>query len=165
MVTVTLKGSPFHLAGSFPKIGSIAPDFTLVDGDLREKHLEDFSGKKKVLSIVPSLDTSVCATSARKFNEQASSHTDAIVLVISADLPFAQKRFCQTENIKNLVTLSMMRDKKFAQDYGVLIEEGPLAGICARAVLVLDANNKVLYGELVSEITQEPHYEKALQVL
>jgi thioredoxin-dependent peroxiredoxin len=165
MATVTLKGVTTQLRGSFPVIGQTAPDFALVDGDLRDKSLKDFQGKKKVLSIVPSLDTSVCSAMAKKFNEKMSGRSDVIVLLISADLPFAQKRFCSTEGTKNITPLSMMRDKKFAQDYGVLIQDGPLAGICARAVLVLDENNAIKYVELVPEITTEPQYDKVMEAL
>lgn len=165
MTTVTLKGNPIQLKGILPSLGTTAPDFCLVNEELQDKSLQDFKGKKKVLSIVPSLDTSVCATSAKKFNEKIAGRSDVVVLVISADLPFAQKRFCSAENVKNVHTLSMMRDKQFAQDYGVLIQNGPLAGICTRAVFVLDANDKVLYFELVPEIASEPNYDQALSAL
>lgn len=159
---VTLKGSPVELEGTFPKVGQKAPDFTLVDADLHEKSLyTDFSGKK-VLVIVPSLDTPVCSISSKKFQEKLG-RTPVSLLLISADLPFAQKRSCGADS--KATTLSLMRDKKFAKDYGVLIKSGPLSGICTRAVLVLSEDNTVLYEELVAEITQEPNYDKALAAL
>lgn len=165
MTTVTLGGNPIHLAGELPKPGSPAPAFSLVAADLRDLTLKDFAGKRKVLNIVPSLDTPVCATSTRKFNEQAGSLPNTVVLVISADLPFAMKRFCETEGLKNVVSLSTMRGREFLKSYGVGIEDGPLAGITARAVVVLDENNKVLHAELVPEIKQEPNYDAALAAL
>jgi thiol peroxidase len=165
MAKVTLKGTPFTINGELPKTGSTAPDFRLVDQGLQDKTLSSFAGKRKILNIVPSLDTAVCATSTRKFNEKAASLNNTVVLVISADLPFAMKRFCETEGIKNVVSLSMMRSRDFARDYGVLLEDGPLEGISARAVVVLDENNKVLYTQLVEEISNEPDYDKALEVL
>src|SRR6266702_2937337 len=133
MATVTLKGNPIHTNGELPAIGAAAPDFVLTGGDLKDVSLKDFGGKKKVLNIVPSLDTPVCATSTRRFNEKAGGLGGAVVLVVSADLPFASKRFCTTEGLANVVPLSMMRSKHFAKDYGVMIDDGPLAGITARA--------------------------------
>lgn len=165
MAKVTLKGNPISTNGELPKQGATAPDFQLVDKDLSNRSLKDFGAKPKLLSIVPSLDTSVCSTMAKKFNDAIKSHPEVVVLVVSADSPFAQKRFCTAENAENIVTLSMMRNKDFARDYGVLIQDGPLAGICARAVVVLDKDNRVVYTELVPEITTEPNYEKALQYL
>ncbi len=165
MAKITLKGNPIHTNGNLPSVGTKAPDFQLVDADLNNRSLKDFKGKRKMIYIVPSLDTSVCSTSARKFNEQIQSHPEITVLVVSADLPFAQKRFCSVENVANIVPLSMMRSKEFAKAYGVLIEDGPLAGICARAVVVLDENDNVIYVEQVPEIAQEPNYDKALQLL
>lgn len=165
MTTVTLAGNPIHLAGRFPKAGDSAPAFSLVSADLKDTSLKDFAGKRKVLNIVPSLDTPVCATSTRKFNEQAGSLPNTVVLVISADLPFAMKRFCETEGLKNVVSLSTMRGRDFMQNYGVAIQDGPLAGITARAVVVLDENDKVAYTELVPEIKQEPNYAAALAAL
>lgn len=163
MATVTLKGNPVHTIGELPTVGSRAPAFKLTNADLEDIGLEAFQGKKKVLNIVPSLDTAVCATSTRVFNERAAGK--AAVLVISADLPFAQKRFCETEGIDGVVTLSLMRGKNFAKDYGVLITDGPLEGLCSRAVVVLDENDNVVYTEQVPEITQEPDYDKALAAL
>ncbi|MBS0615599.1 MAG: thiol peroxidase [Verrucomicrobia bacterium] len=165
MAEVTIKGSPIHTNGNLPKVGAIAPDFKLVDNDLKEHSLGEFKGKKKLLSIVPSLDTSVCSTSAKKFNESAGQKKNSVILVISADSPFAQKRICGAENLSNILTLSLVRSKKFAEDYGVLLIDGPLAGLCARAIVVLDENDKVLYTELVPEIAQEPNYEMALKAL
>jgi len=165
MATVHLKGNPVHTNGDIPAVGSAAPPFTLVGGDLSDVTLSDFAGRRKVLNIVPSLDTAVCAASARRFNEAASSLDDTVVLVISADLPFAQGRFCTTEGLSDVVPLSTMRSRAFAKDYGVLLVDGPLAGICARAVVVLDRHDRVAYIQLVDEITTEPDYEAALAAL
>jgi thiol peroxidase len=162
MATVTLKGNPIHTNGNLPANGQKAPDFKLTTVDLRDVGLGEWKGKKKILNIVPSLDTAVCATSTRKFNESGGKLPDTVVLVISADLPFAMKRFCTTEGLQNVVSLSMIRGKGFAKEYGVLLEDGPLAGLSARAVLVLDADDKVIHSELVPEIGQEPNYDAAL---
>ena len=165
MAQTALQGNPVQLSGDLPAVGSTAPDFKLVDKDLGDKSLADFAGKKKLLNIVPSLDTPVGATSAKHFNAAMAGKTDAVALVISADLPFAMGRFCGAEGIDNVFALSMMRSRSFAKDYGVLIEDGPLAGITARAVVVLDADNSVVYTQLVPEITQEPDYDAALAEL
>lgn len=165
MASITLKGNKINTNGELPKAGAQAPDFRLVDAGLKDVTLADFAGKRKVLNIVPSLDTSVCAASTRKFNEKAASLKDTVVLVVSADLPFAMKRFCEAEGIKNVVSLSMMRSRNFAKDYGVLIQDGPLEGVAARAVVVLDQNNKVIHAQLVPEIATEPDYDKALSSL
>ena len=165
MAQTALQGNPVSLAGNLPAVGSTAPDFKLVTKDLGDVTLADYAGKKKLLNIVPSLDTPVCATSTKKFNDAMAGKTDAVALVISADLPFASGRFCGAEGIENVVTLSIMRSKNFPKDYGVLIEDGPLAGVTARAVVVLDADNKVVYTQLVPEITQEPDYDAALAAL
>ncbi len=165
MSTVTLGGNPIHLAGNFPKPGDRAPDFSLVAADLKDVSLKDFAGRRKVLNIVPSLDTPTCATSTRKFNEKAGSLPNTVVLVISADLPFAAKRFCETEGLKNVGTLSTMRGRDFMSKYGVEITDGPLAGLTARAVVVLDENDKVIHAQLVPEIKQEPDYDAALAAL
>ena len=165
MATVTLQGNQIHTSGELPAVGAKAPDFHLVDGKLNDVNLANYSGKKKLLNIVPSLDTPTCATSTRKFNERAGDRDDAVVLVISADLPFAQGRFCGAEGIDNVTTLSMMRNRNFAKDYGVLITDGPLAGITARAVVVMDENDKVVYTQLVPEIGDEPDYDAALAAL
>ncbi len=162
MAITHFKGTEVHTNGELPTVGAKAPDFELVAGDLSEKSLADFAGKKRILNIVPSLDTPVCAASARHFNEDASSLDNTVVLVISADLPFAQGRFCTTEGLENVVPLSMMRNRNFAKDYGVLLVDGPLAGICARAVVVLDENDTVIHTQLVDEITTEPDYVAAL---
>jgi thiol peroxidase len=165
MANVTLQGTEFHTNGELPAVGSTAPDFHLVNGKLNDVHLADYSGKKKLLNIVPSLDTPTCATSTKKFNEHAQGLDDAVVLVISADLPFAQGRFCGMEGIENVIPLSLMRSRNFAKDYGVLLTDGPLAGITARAVVVLDENNTVRYTQLVPEIGDEPDYDSALAAL
>ena len=165
MATVTLQGDPIHTNGDLPAVGSQAPEFRLVTTDLKDVNLADYAGKKKLLNIVPSLDTPVCAVSTKRFNEAVKGRNDLVVLVISADLPFASDRFCSAEGIDNVVTLSMMRSRNFAKDYGVLIEDSPLAGITARAVVVLDATDRVTYTELVPEIGQEPDYEAALEAL
>ncbi len=165
MATITFKGNPIHTNGDLPVAGAPAPDLKLVTVSLNDVTLADFAGKKKLLNIVPSLDTPVCALSTRKFNEHAKTHPDTVVLIISADLPFAQSRFCGNEGLDNVVTLSMMRSRKFAKDYGVLLEDGPLAGLTARAVVVLDENNAVRHTELVPEIAQEPDYNAALAAL
>jgi thiol peroxidase len=165
MSTVTLKGNPIHVDGSLPADGSTAPAFSLVAKDLKNVSLADFAGKRKVLNIFPSIDTPTCATSVRHFNQDASGLDNTVVLCISADLPFAQARFCGAEGLENVVTLSTMRGASFLKDYGVAIADGPLAGVAARAVVVLDEHDKVLHGELVSEIAHEPNYDAALAVL
>jgi thioredoxin-dependent peroxiredoxin len=165
MATITLQGTEFHTNGTLPALGSTAPDFVLVDGDLNDVSLATYAGKKKLFNIFPSMDTPVCATSTRKFNEHAKKNHDAVFLMVSADLPFAMKRFCTQEGAANVVPLAMMRNRKFAEDYGVLITDGPLAGITARAVVVVDGNNKVVYSQLVTEVAQEPDYDKALAAL
>lgn len=165
MATITLRGNPIQTNGELPAVGAVAPGFRLVDKNLKDVALHDFAGKRKVLNIFPSVDTPTCATSVRKFNQQAAALEQTVVLCISADLPFAQARFCGAEGIGNVVMLSMMRDRSFAKDYGVLIETGPMAGLSARAVVVLDADNKVLHRELVPEIANEPDYAAALASL
>ncbi len=165
MTTVTLGGNPITLSGNLPKAGSTAPAFSLVAADLRDLTLKDFAGKRKVLNIVPSLDTPVCATSTRKFNEQAGSLPNTVVLVVSADLPFAMSRFCEAEGLKNVVSLSTLRGQDFMKNYGIRIEDGPLAGLTARAVVIIDENDKVIYTELVPEIKQEPNYDAAIAAL
>ncbi|TMR24066.1 thiol peroxidase [Nonomuraea turkmeniaca] len=165
MSDVTFKGNPITVGGTFPKTGDSAADFRLVATDLSEKTLADFAGKTKVLNIFPSVDTGVCAASVRRFNEVAAEHPGVEVLCVSADLPFAQKRFCGAEGLDNVTMLSLMRGREFLADYGVAQESGPLAGLAARAVVVLDGDGKVIYSELVPEITQEPDYEGALHAL
>jgi len=163
MAEITLKGNPIHTSGTLPAKGSMVPAFRLVDTDLQVKNLEDFTGKK-VLNVFPSIDTPVCANSVRQFNEKAAARDGVTVLDVSADLPFAHKRFCAAEGIDNVVGLSTFRST-FAKDYGLEIVDGPLAGLCSRAVLVLDADNRVLYTEQVPEIGQEPDYDAALAAL
>ena len=162
MATVTLKGNPIHTSGDLPKTGSQAPDFVLVKGDLSDVSLASFKGKKKILNIVPSLDTGTCAASAKRFNDEVKKLSETVVLTVSMDLPFAQDRFCKAENLANVITLSDMRKKDFGKRYGVEIVDGPLAGLLARAVVVLDASDKVVYTQQVPEIAQEPDYDKAL---
>ena len=165
MATVKLKGNPVTTSGELPEVGSQAPDFSLPDKSLQNVSLGDYAGKKRLLNIVPSLDTPTCATSTRKFNQSFAGRDDAVALVISADLPFAQGRFCESEGLENVVTLSLMRSKQFAKDYGVLLVDGPLAGLTARAVVVIDGDGKVVYTQLVEEITEEPDYDAALKAL
>ncbi|MCK3655015.1 lipid hydroperoxide peroxidase [Pasteurellaceae bacterium Macca] len=165
MTQITLAGNPIEVAGNFPQIGDSVADFRLVANDLSEVSLADFNGKRKVLNIFPSIDTGICATSVRVFNQQASNVENCVVLCISADLPFAQGRFCGAEGIENVQTLSTFRNTEFPQALGVAITTGPLAGLTARAVVVLDEQNRVLHSELVPEIKQEPQYDKALAVL
>lgn len=165
MARITLQGEAIHTVGDLPATGQTAPDFSLVDKDLQDRSLGDFSGKKKLLNIFPSMDTPVCAQSSRKFNADAASYPDTIMLMISADLPFAMSRLCSAEGLDNIEILSMMRDKQFGRDYGVLIEDGPMAGLTARAVVVLDENNQVIHSQLVPEIAEEPDYEAALKAL
>ncbi len=162
---VTLAGNPITVEGTFPKAGDKAPEFSLVNKDLKDSTLADFAGKKKVLNIVPSLDTPVCAMSTRKFNEKASNMENTVVLIIAADLPFAMSRFCDIEGLDKVVTLSTMRGSDFMKKYGVAITDGPLAGITARAVVVLDENDIVTHAELVPEIKDEPNYDAALAAL
>lgn len=162
---VTFANNPIRVEGTFPKMGTKAPAFSLVDKDLNDVSLSDFANKKKVLNIVPSLDTPVCAISTRKFNEEASNLSNTAVLIISADLPFAMSRFCSTEGLDKVIVLSTMRGADFMKNYGVAIADGPLAGITARAVIVLDEADNVIHAELVPEIKDEPNYEAALAAL
>ena len=164
MARITLKGNPIQTSGTLPSVGSKAKDFKLAKQDLSEATLESFAGKKKILNIFPSLDTAICAKSVKQFYERAGTRKDLVVLNISADLPFAAKRFCSVEGIENVVTLSTLRSS-FPDDYGLRILDGPLAGLCSRCVIVLDENNKVLATEQVPEIAQEPDYAKALAAL
>lgn len=165
MSEVTLKGQPIIINGQFPPVGSSAPPFTLVAGNLADTTLASFAGKRKVLNIFPSIDTPTCAASVRHFNESASKIDNAVVLCISADLPFAQARFCGAEGLDKVINLSLMRGRQFLNDYGVAIASGPLDGLAARAVLVLDEHDKVIHAELVSEIAHEPDYDAALKAL
>ncbi len=166
MSTVTLKGNPVQIGGNFPQPGQSVPDFNLADKTRADVNLANFAGKRKVLNIFPSIDTPTCAMSVRTFNQKAGSVDNTVVLCISADLPFAQNRFCGAEGIENVQTLSTFRNTNgFAESYGVAIKDSSLAGLTARAVIVLDENNKVLHSELVSEITNEPNYDAALAAL
>lgn len=165
MAQVTLRGNPVQVDGQLPQVGQQAPAFTLVGAGLADVSLASLAGKRKVLNIFPSIDTPTCATSVRKFNAEASKLANTQVLCISADLPFAQARFCGAEGLDNVVNLSTMRGAEFLKNYGVAIADGPLAGVAARAVVVLDENDKVLHSELVAEIGSEPNYDAALAVL
>ncbi|HEY8585631.1 MAG TPA: thiol peroxidase [Rhodanobacter sp.] len=165
MSNVTFKGQPISVNGQFPGVGSTAPAFNLVSGDLSDVSLASFAGKRKVLNIFPSVDTGVCAASVRRFNELAGKLDNTTVLCISADLPFAQARFCGAEGLDRVTNLSLMRGRQFLNDYGVAVASGPLAGLAARAVVVLDEHDKVLHAELVSEIGHEPNYDAALKAL
>ncbi len=164
MTTVKLKGNAITLSGNLPEKGSKAREFSLIRRDLSEVSLENFKGKKRILSIVPSLDTGVCATSAKKFNERLSGNDGVVMINISMDLPFAQDRFCKDEDIDNSETLSAFRST-FPEDYGIKITDGPLKGLCARAIVIIDEDDKVIYTELVPEITQEPDYDRAISHL
>lgn len=165
MSSVTLKGNPISVGGTLPAVGQQAPAFTLVAKDLSDVSLSSLVGKRKILNIFPSVDTPTCATSVRQFNSKAGALDNTVVLCISADLPFAQARFCGAEGLNNVMTLSTMRGRDFAHNYGVAIENGPLAGVTARAVVVIDENDKVVHSELVPEIANEPNYEQALASL
>jgi len=165
MATITLKGNPFHTVGELPAVGTAAPSFTLTRTDLADVSLSDYAGKRLVLNIFPSLDTPVCANSVRRFNEAAAGLENTLVLCISADLPFAHGRFCETEGIENVESLSTFRSPAFGQDYGIAIANGPLAGLMGRAVIVLDASGTVIHAQLVPEIAEEPDYDAALAAL
>ena len=165
MAQVTFKGSPIHTAGSLPRVGSAAPDFKIVKANLAPVSLSEFKGKKVVLNIFPSIDTPVCAASVRRFNVEATRLANTVVLCISRDLPFAQKRFCAAEGLENVITGSEFRDASFSSSYGVCIVDSPLEGLFSRAIVVVDEKGTVVYTEQVSEIAQEPDYEKALAAL
>ncbi|XTZ40330.1 thiol peroxidase [Salmonella enterica] len=162
---VHFQGNPVSVAGTIPQAGEQAKSFTLVAKDLSDVSLSQFAGKRKVLNIFPSIDTGVCAASVRKFNQLATEISNTVVLCISADLPFAQSRFCGAEGLSNVITLSTLRNADFLVDYGVGIAEGALKGLAARAVIVLDENDNVIFSQLVNEITNEPDYTAALDVL
>lgn len=163
--TVHFQGNPVSVAGQLPKKGDAAKPFTLVAKDLSDVSLSHFAGKRKVLNIFPSIDTGICATSVRKFNQLAGEIDNTVVLCISSDLPFAQSRFCGAEGLSNVVTLSTLRSNEFKTEYGIAIVDGPLSGLTTRAVIVLDSQDKVIYSQLVNEITTEPDYEAALASL
>ncbi|HPR18064.1 MAG TPA: thiol peroxidase [Candidatus Cloacimonadota bacterium] len=163
MAKITLKGNVINTSGELPKVGEKAPEFVLTKKDLSDAKLSDYRGKKVVLNIFPSLDTAVCAMSVRRFNAEADQLPNTVVLCISRDLPFAQARFCGAEGLDNVITLSAMRNDEFSQNYGVRIIDGPMAGLMARSVVILNENGEVKYTELVPEIAQEPNYEAALK--
>lgn len=163
MAKTALKGMEVNTIASLPVIGKTAPEFTLTANDLSDVSLKDFQGKKIILNIFPSLDTAVCAMSVRKFNSEANNLDNTVVLCISRDLPFAQARFCGAEGLENVQTLSIMKDFRFADDYGVKMIDGPLASLCARSVVIINEEGKVIYTELVSDIVNEPNYEEALK--
>ncbi len=165
MAQITLKGNTIHTTGELPAVGDKAPEFKLTKVDLSDISLESFRGKKVILNIFPSIDTPTCASSVRKFNEELSKLENTIVLCISKDLPFAQKRFCGAEGLENVVTLSELRDNNFATDYGLRITDGPLAGLMSRAIVAVNEHGEVVYTEQVSEIANEPDYDKALDSL
>ena len=165
MTEITLQGNKINTNGEMPKVGSQAPDFILVDSDLNDVSLSNFEDKNIILNVIPSLDTPVCQKSTKIFNEKASVLSDVVVLAVSADLPFAMKRFCAAESINSVKPMSMMRSRNFAKDYGVLIIDGPQSGITARAVIVIDRDKKIIHSELVQEIANEPDYDAALNSL
>ncbi|MGX9987055.1 thiol peroxidase [Chryseobacterium sp. POL2] len=164
MANITFKGNPIHTVGQLPEVGTLAKDFNLVSSDLSEKKLSDYKGKKVVLNIFPSIDTGVCAASARHFNQEASSLENTVVINVSRDLPFALSRFCAAEGLNDVEVLSDFRGR-FGEDYGVTLEDSPLSGLLSRAVVVLDENGKVKYTEQVPEIGQEPNYNAALEAV
>lgn len=164
MATLTFQGNPLHTSGELPVVGNKAPDFILVNSKLQDVTLASYVGKKKIITIVPSLDTPTCAASTRKFNEKAASLDNTVVLVVSADLPFAQCRFCEVEGLKDVTALSTFRSA-FADDYGVKLMDTILAGLTARAIVIIDENDTVIYTQLVSELANEPDYESALAAL
>ena len=165
MAQVTFKGNPIRTSGSLPKVGTSAPDFKVIKADLAPMSLGEFKGKKVVLNIFPSIDTPVCATSVRRFNAEAANLSNTVVVCISRDLPFAQKRFCGAEGLNNVVTGSEYQDSSFSDAYGVRIVDGPLAGLLSRAIVVVDEQGKVTYTEQVPDIAQEPDYAKALAAI
>lgn len=165
MATITLKGNACNTSGDLPAVGAAAPDFTLVAADLSEKKLADFSGKNLIISIVPSLDTPTCATSMKTFNEKAGEVGETVIVNVSKDLPFAQKRFCESNQVSHVINLSAFRCSKFGEDYGIAITDGPLNGLLGRAIVVIDSSGNVVYTELVPEIADEPNYEAALSAV
>ncbi|MBT3697285.1 MAG: thiol peroxidase [Gammaproteobacteria bacterium] len=165
MTEITLQGNKINTNAEIPEVGGQAPDFTLVDSELNNVNLSSYKGKNIVLNIIPSLDTPVCQKSTKIFNERVAAMNNVVVLAVSADLPFAMKRFCTSENINSVIPLSMMRSRNFAKDYGVLLVDGPLSGITARAVVVINKNNEIIHSELVNEIANEPNYDDALDCI
>jgi len=165
MTQITLQGNTVDTIGNLPAVGISAPSFKLVKTDLSEASLQDFAANNLILNIFPSLDTSVCAASVRRFNKEAGESSDTVVLCISADLPFAHKRFCEAEGLNDVIPLSVFRSPEFGRDYGVTFTSGPLAGLLSRAVVIINKSGKVVYTEQVPEIGQEPDYEAALHAL
>ncbi len=165
MASITLKGNACNTCGDLPAVGSPAPGFTLIAGDLSECTLDSFSGKNVVLSIFPSMDTPVCANSVRAFNEKAAGAENTVVVNVSGDLPFAQKRFCESDGIEGVTNLSTFRCNQFGKDYGMSIVDGPLTGLLGRAIVVINGQGEVVYTELVPEIAQEPNYDAALSAV
>ena len=165
MAEITLGGNPIHTLGELPAVGTKAPDFSLTANDLSVKRLTDFSGKKVILNIFPSLDTSTCATSVRTFNEKASSLNNTVVICVSRDLPYAQSRFCGVEGLKNVITLSDFANGSFGKDYALEITDGPMAYLHSRAIVIIDENGTISYTEQVGEIADEPNYEAAISSL
>ncbi len=165
MATIKIKGQPVKTIGELPKPGSKAPDFTLTKTDLSDTTLTDYTGKIVVLNIFPSVDTPVCSASVRRFNQEISSYPNAVVICASLDLPFAHSRFCEAEGLKDVIPVSEFRDKDFGNTYGVRIIEGPLTGLLARAVVVIDEKGEIIYSKMVEELTTEPEYEEVIAVL
>ncbi len=165
MAKITLKGNPIETAGDLPAVGTAAPGFTLVKNDLSEVSLKDYAGKTVVLNIFPSIDTPVCASSVKRFNEEAGKLTDTVVLCISADLPFALGRFCGAEGLENVIPLSTFRSPDFGKNYGAVITTGPLTGLLSRAIVIVNPSGNVSYIEQVPEITQDPNFDAALAAL
>ena len=165
MANITLKGNAIETIGQLPAKGTKAPSFNLVGTTLANVSLDDFAGKNVVLNIFPSIDTPVCAASTRRFNKVAGESENTVVLCISADLPFAHSRFCEVEGLKNVIPLSVFRDKDFGTSYGLTIKTGPIAGLLSRAIVIIDKTGKIAYTEQVPEISQEPNYDLALATL
>lgn len=165
MAQITLKGNPVETSGTLPAVGTAAPTFSLTKTDLSDTTLADYKGNYVVLNIFPSIDTPVCAASVRRFNSEASSRENSVVLCVSADLPFAHGRFCEGEGLKDVIPLSTVRSQEFGKEYGVVITSGPLAGFLSRAIVIVDGDGKVVYVEQVPEITEEPDYDAALKAL
>ena len=165
MASITLKGNACNTSGDLPAVGSTAPDFTLVGGDLGEASLDTFAGKNIILSIVPSFDTGICAMSVKRFNESAGELENTVIVNVSKDLPFAQKRFCEAEGVEHVTNLSAFRSNEFGKNYGIEILDGPLQGLLGRAIVVLNGEREVIYTELVPEIAQEPNYDAALSAV
>lgn len=164
MTTIKFQGNPINTCGNLPCVNTTLPNFTLTNKELNDVTLDSFKGKRKIISIVPSLDTGTCAASARQFNSQAASLPETVILTVSADLPFAQGRFCELEGINNVVALSSFRSN-FAKEYGVELIDSPLTGLCARAVIVTDSNDKIIYSSFVEELTEEPDYKAIMAIL